>query len=189
MHPKKDVGCTCNCRFTSSIGYLIILQDTLQAISSIEIELIAHNQIDLLMKGCDSFSISHFLWRWEDLVLFIEIVCALAGSCNTIFASWFTCSELICQFNCSITCLLDFWSFRCSWLTRFRDFFIILSSTHSFRRLCFILWNSRCFSWFKIICRIGRANRSCSFSISNCRASFLPRIFFCFLQNCCKFIR
>ncbi|RSI87594.1 hypothetical protein D8849_05155 [Streptococcus mitis] len=116
MHPKIDIGCASDCCLTSCIRYLIVLQDTLQAIASIDIELIAHDQIDLLAKGCDSFSISHFLWRWENLVLFLEIICALAGSCNTIFASWFACCELIRQFNCSITCLLDFWSFRCRWL-------------------------------------------------------------------------
>ena len=115
MHSKIDIGCASDCCLTSCIRYLIVLQDTLQAIASIDIELIAHDQIDLLTKGCDSFSISHFLWRWEDLVLFLEIVCALAGSHNAVFASWFTCSKLICQFNCSITGLVYFWFFWCSW--------------------------------------------------------------------------
>ena len=115
MHSKIDIGCASDCCLTSCIRYLIVLQNTLQAIASIDIELIAHDQIDLLAKSCDTFSISHFLWSWEDLVLFLEIVIALAGSGNAVFASWFTCSELICQFNCSITGLVYFWFFWCSW--------------------------------------------------------------------------
>ena len=125
MHSKIDIGCASDCRLTSCIRYLIVLQDTLQAITGIDIELIAHNQIDLLTKGCDSFSISHFLWRWEDLVLFLKIVIALASSCNAVFTSWFTCSELIRQFNCSITGLVYFWFFWSRWwlrLTWFRCF-------------------------------------------------------------------
>ena len=127
MHSKIDIGCASDCCLTSCIRYLIVLQDTLQAIASIDIELIAHNQIDLLTKSRNTFAISHFLWRWKDLVLFLEIVCALAGSCNAVFASWFTCSKLICQFNCSITGLVYFWFFRSRWWLRLAWFRCFLS--------------------------------------------------------------
>ena len=127
MHSKIDIGCACNCRFTSCIRYLIVLQDTLQAIASINIEMIPHNQIDLLTKSRHTFSISHFLWSWEDLVFFLKIVIALACSCNAVFASWFTCSELIRQFNCSITGLFFVWFFRSNWWLRLAWFRCFLS--------------------------------------------------------------
>ena len=121
MHTKVDVRCTCHCCWTTCVRDLMILQDTLQAVARIDIQLIAHDKIDLLMKLGHAFTISNFLWGWKDLVFFLEIVLTLGSSSNRFITCWLLSYKTISEFGCTITHFLNFrlfWSFRFFWASR-----------------------------------------------------------------------
>ena len=85
--------------------------------------MVSHNKINLFLKFSDTFTVSNFLWCWEYLVFFLEIVLTLCCSSNCIITGWFCSYKAIRKFSCTITYFFNFWFFWGHWFLRSYWFF------------------------------------------------------------------